>query len=98
MFFNKNEFGAITIASNLDIDNNKLEYAVAFCSPKDEFTKKIGRELAISRLESKDVQFYRILPVANRPQKYHNLRLYILGDILANMKYPYYIQSLLDVI
>lgn len=38
-----------TIATKVDGDN--LYYQFAVCSPKDQFSRKIGRELALQRLE-----------------------------------------------
>lgn len=39
----------ITVASVYDKKNNTLSFGVAICSPRDLFSKKIGRELAYSR-------------------------------------------------
>lgn len=39
----------VTVASCYDPDTNTMRFGVAVCSTKDQFSKKVGRELAESR-------------------------------------------------
>ena len=47
--------GGRTIAFR-QIDENTIEFAIAKCSPKDNFNKKIGRRIAEGRLNSGKVE------------------------------------------
>ena len=43
--------GVITIASDIDVDDNKIWYGTAYCSPKEPiYYKKLGNELALDEL------------------------------------------------
>ena len=42
--------GHVTIAGIFDKDKKELKFAASFCSPKDRFVKKVGRDLASKRL------------------------------------------------
>jgi hypothetical protein len=42
--------GAVTVAAQLDEAAKKLHLAFSFCSPKDQFVRKIGRNYADDRL------------------------------------------------
>lgn len=46
-------FGGTTIAYRL-LDEKTIEYAVAECNDKDNYNKKIGRDIATGRLLKKD--------------------------------------------
>ena len=52
-------YSGFTIA--YDFFDNHVEYAVAECSPKDRYNKKIGRAIAQGRLATKPVW---VLPIA----------------------------------
>ena len=65
----------ITVASVLDKDENKMYFGVAVCSPKDMFSKQIGRDLAFKRaIETPDVSVYitRISSTRNISKRYAN--------------------------
>lgn len=49
--------GGMTVALRV-LDNKTVQAAVAVCSGYDNFNRKIGRELALKRLEEKPVSFY----------------------------------------
>ena len=64
--------GAITIVSKINYGNpningetypRSIEFAVACSSIHDEFIKKIGREIATTRLLNRDINFYRKLNI-----------------------------------
>ena len=42
--------GHVTIAGIFDKEKKELKFAASFCSPKDRFIKKVGRDLASKRL------------------------------------------------
>lgn len=42
--------GGMTVAWRADVNSNVLVYSVARCSTKDNFCKKIGRDIASGRL------------------------------------------------
>lgn len=46
------------------LEDNRVEYAVAFCSPRDRFVKKRGAEIARDRLESQTRVYVSEEPVA----------------------------------
>lgn len=46
--YNHKDNGSFTVVST--VENNFVEYGVAFCSPKDTFCKKTGVKLATDRL------------------------------------------------
>jgi hypothetical protein len=51
-FIGENGIGGVTVATR--VIGNEAEAAFAFCSKRDRFNKKIGREKALGRLDSKD--------------------------------------------
>lgn len=72
--------GALTIAYNEG--TNGIEYGVSYCSKKDQFCRKTGRELAESRLNSAEGMF---VPYST---KGNNVILKILLDIASFELYP----------
>ena len=51
----KKNLPRITVASVYDTDTSTMSFGVSVCSPKDQFSKKAGRELAKERaLSSKN--------------------------------------------
>jgi len=44
--------GVLTIATEVQEDGKTLYVGVAFCSPKDPFIRKLGRQKAIGRMRS----------------------------------------------
>lgn len=88
-----NEKGAITIASKLS--NNEfgipenLEFAVTFCSPKDQFDKKFGREISTIRLENKDSEYYRKIDLrGNRKLKHYEISDLMMAHVFSTMPLP----------
>jgi len=72
--------GVIVVASR--INNEMVEYGVAYCSPKDVYDKYIGKKIAYRDLveESKMV-------VLNG-KKHHKINARILADVVANADCP----------
>ena len=66
--------GGATIAYR-EIDGG-VEYAVALCSEKDHYNKKIGRQIARGRLEAKVPAFYGTVSSEN-----------LIGSGSLNQKY-----------
>ena len=44
--------GVLTIATQVNEDGKTFRVGFAFCSPKDRFSKKVGRAAAIGRLQN----------------------------------------------
>ena len=66
-----------------------FQFAVSFCSPKDTFNKKHGRELAIGRLVNNSREFSRIIPIrSNQKPDYFSLRSLLLSTVAATMEVP----------
>lgn len=42
--------GYVTVAFNYDTDNGQIHYALSFCSPLDQFSRKRGYTIAEGRL------------------------------------------------
>jgi hypothetical protein len=89
-----NHQGAITVASNLDVDPitgipNTLEFAVSFCSPKDNFNKELGRKIALIRAQNQDTNYYRKIPLSgNRKLKRYEISDLITATVFATMRIP----------
>lgn len=47
--------GVLTIATQINPDGKTFRVGFAFCSPKDIFSKKVGRESAIRRLRNETI-------------------------------------------
>jgi hypothetical protein len=86
--------GVITIASNLNKDPvtgypNRLDFAVSFCSPKDTFSKVVGRNIAVVRAESKNSDYFRSIPLqVNRKLTHFDISDLITANIFGTMKVP----------
>lgn len=97
--------GAVTIATRLfkteDGTPLALKYAVAFTSPKDQFTKKIGAKIALERLDddpgriTENRTYSRVLTVTNRYYNNDMLLMAVVSDILLNMPYPRSVKNVL---
>ena len=48
--------GGFTVAYR-EVDGGTVEYCVAQCSTRDNFNKKLGREIAAGRLTNSNLQF-----------------------------------------
>jgi len=71
-----------------------FEFAVSFCSPKDQFNKKSGRIIAYSRLQNKDKEYYRHFDLtAKHNPKYLDLRDLIVSTIFATMNIPRWLRD-----
>jgi hypothetical protein len=92
--YHNNNAGVITIASNLNKDPitgypNQLEFAVSFCSPKDNFSKTVGRNIAMIRATDKDKYYYRSIPLQlNRKLTHYDITNLIVSTIFGTMKIP----------
>jgi hypothetical protein len=49
--------GRITLAIKEDVEAQKVIVAAAFCSPKDQFCRRTGRELALAAMNSPKSSF-----------------------------------------
>lgn len=92
--------GAVTVVSDLIYGDGKfplaVEFAVSYCSPKDQFVKRDGVAIAIQRLKDKDPKFYRNIPItSNRKLHYYELEDLISVTMLASMDSPKWARSLL---
>ena len=57
-------------------------YAAAFCSPKDQFTKKLGRTIATGRLDKNPTKGDTLLSFKNIGELHRNVRIMIRNRIL----------------
>lgn len=57
-------------------NGDSIEYAVAFCSPKDNFSRTIGRSIAEGRLKKN--------PIKITPLNLEDPLKSVLGDVTAN--------------
>jgi len=89
------ELGSFTIATRLTSDN-VVEYGVAFCSPKDVFTKKKGNALATERLVSvTDGNVTKMGGVAFVNVPVHaDIVFAVLSAIVANNQLPEWARTL----
>ena len=60
-----NHRGILTVAYRYNSEKKLIEYALSFCSPKDRFSKKIGRKISSGRLKSD--YCYRIFDIEPSP-------------------------------
>lgn len=97
--FRRNNSGAVTIISRVYKDENRkpvaLEYAVAFASPKEQFSRKFGVELATQRLQNKDEVYSSRMRMINSYYNNDIILMSIISDILRNMEYPKHARNLL---
>ena len=52
----------VTLAANYNEENSSLNIATSRCSPKDQFSKKLGRIIAEGRLEKNGPEYRVALP------------------------------------
>lgn len=64
---------------------NDIQYAVAFTSPRDNFSRKIGRAIAEGRLEK--------TPMTITPITLENPLGSILGDVISNRLPTYWVSA-----
>jgi len=72
--------GIITIVTT--IKGNEILYGVAFCSPKDRYSKKKGKEIAIKYMYENN----RRIPLGEK--KHDDINFRVASDILINNLYP----------
>ncbi len=72
--------GVIVIASR--VNNEMVEYGVAYCSPKDIYSKETGKIYASNNLIDENKM------VALAGKKHHLINARILADIVANADAP----------
>ena len=97
---NRSNRGAITVVSDLIYGDGKfpiaVEFAVSYCSPKDQFIKRDGVAIADQRLKTKDARFYRMIPItANRKLHYYELEDLIAVNVMHSMDAPKWARELL---
>ena len=73
--------GAATVAFKTGIGG--IDYSVAFCSHKDNFSKKAGRDLAVKRLVDNNCTFSSWCPNLG-----NDIFCSILMDILSGINVP----------
>ncbi len=97
--FKKTNNGAVTIVSRLYKDENRkpvaLAYAVSFVSPKEQFNRKFGVQLALDRLIHKDTVYSNRMRFTNSHYNNDVVLMSIISDILRNMEYPKHAKELL---
>ncbi len=52
VFHVKDNKRAMTIATEVSLDGEYLKFGFAFCSKKDQFNKKLGRSIAMGRMNT----------------------------------------------
>lgn len=81
------QFPKIATVCIKKVGPTQYEFAVAYCSPKDEFTKKAGRELAYSRmLNGNTTTFWRCKNYYNKAQLKMDVAI-ILHTLTGNRKF-----------
>lgn len=98
-YFTKTNKGGITIVSRLFKDENNnpvtLAYGVSFASPKEQFNRKFGVQLALDRLIHKDTIYSSRMRFVNTRYDNDIILMSIISDILRNMKYPKHAKEIL---
>jgi hypothetical protein len=72
--------GVMTIATEVQKDGKTLHVGIAFCSPEDPFIRKLGRQKAIGRMNSKAYEVCEftghssndIVPLFNSKNYFHS--------------------------
>jgi hypothetical protein len=67
--------GIVTIANK--VVNNEIMYGVSYCSPKDTFSKVIGRNIAKKRMVESNTR----IPIREKRHKF--IKMQILSDIYS---------------
>ena len=82
---NKNHGGVIIVATKYDKEYNLIRYGVSFCSPKDVYDKRFGKDLALKRLnEATTCQaLYNIIEM-----RYNTISFQIITDVMNNISVP----------
>ena len=79
----RGQHGVITIVSELK-EHDIFYYGLSLCLPGDNFSKKIGVEIASNRCDDDLAPFHGEF-VYTAKHNYQQILLYILVDILSNM-------------
>lgn len=64
---------------------NEMHYGISVCSAKDQFVRKVGREMAEQRLEEGFGMFTLTRGVIDRFKDDHELCLYFLNNMVNNV-------------
>lgn len=99
-YFNVAQGGVICVAGGHTRDRKEAAFGVSFCSPKDQFQRKIGRLLAIKDLVYRIDSFgIEEVPTNKSPFDYRTEKLYEVirsGDcpqwLLKNLEKEYVIK------
>ena len=78
----KNHEGVIVLATFVDENEGVIYYGTAFCSPKDEYQKHIGKRIAFDDLAE------NMTVTALGKKKHHDINSRVLADIWASKTYP----------
>ena len=68
-------------------DNSSLRYGISFCSPDDRYSKQLGRDLAATRLITRDPRFFSTIKYV-RYKNNKSITGQIRSDIMNNIDYP----------
>lgn len=97
---NHKTFGSMTILTSIQYNDShptlppfSILYSIAFCSPNDHFNKKIGRNIAIHRVNNNESQFTGI--TNPKTPKHNDIILSILCDLIAYNNYPDWAKKLI---
>ena len=98
-FHDHRRHGTITVVSDVVYENDvpaRIEFGVAYCSPRDVFRKKDGVGLATARLDQKDENFSEVIPIkSRRPLHYYEAQDLILSHIGNAMNSPRWARKLI---
>jgi len=73
----------VTIAFTLSNNSDQVYWDAAFCSDVDQFSKKIGRDIALARLKKRMTLGKQLILCFESPINIRKLR-YEIVDVLSN--------------
>ena len=77
-----NHDGIMVLATFVDENEGVIYYGTAFCSPKDQYIKEVGKEIAFNDLAE------NMTVTALGKKKHHDVNSRVLADIWASKTYP----------